>query len=244
VINEMKLSFFKAAVSTTVSRMYAAIAVAANTAIGIDLIYFRSSTSAPILYLTFDDGPGPRTQQLIYYLNMRGARATFFFSGGSCDSQADAALILSSARQSGHVVGTHGYNHINAWSSSAAIVEDDHDLGLRRLEEIGSPDENGAIAWARPPFGRLTPALISWYRRIGLAVALWDVDPVDYGSDATAEVVIKFVRNTVRSGSLVLLHENSHVWADENGASLEQLMDALISDGWTLEALPCPGKWL
>ena len=237
----MKLFFLKAAASTAASRILAVLTTFKPFSDRVSgRIYFRIPALERTLYLTFDDGPGPATQPLIDYLNLKQARATFFFTGEATESCRESASVLTAARLSGHEVGLHGYRHLNAWHHRASTIEDDHDRGLRRLLAPGNADAEITTTWARPPYGRLTRSLYAWYKRNSLAVALWDVDPADYSDGVTAADVIRYIRKTVRSGSLVLLHENSPVWAEENGTSLDRLIDGLIADGWKLEALPHP----
>jgi peptidoglycan/xylan/chitin deacetylase (PgdA/CDA1 family) len=58
--------------------------------------------------LTFDDGPGPRTEELANYLGDKGIVATFFINGKNAPGR-EAALAAVKAR--GHVLANHTQNH-------------------------------------------------------------------------------------------------------------------------------------
>jgi len=58
--------------------------------------------------LTFDDGPGPRTEELANYLGDKGIVATFFINGKNAPGR-EAALDAIKAR--GHILANHTQNH-------------------------------------------------------------------------------------------------------------------------------------
>lgn len=72
----------------------------------------------PRVALTFDDGPGPATAELLDILRDAGVRATFFVLGRNveeapwCDGDAARArALVTRALRDGHVVGNHTYSH-------------------------------------------------------------------------------------------------------------------------------------
>lgn len=196
------------------------------------------------IYLTFDDGPGPGTANIIDHLNSRDVKASFFFNGETCTDFIDSADIAAVAREvvaaavaAGHGVGLHGFTHVNAWREPAAVVVEDQERGLDVLQTILQAESASTIRWARPPYGRLTPSLVHWYAHKKLHIAFWDVNPIDYKAAKPASEVADVVRRMVRRGSIVLLHENGPIWSSTPGA-LNRLVDKLTSDGWSLKALP------
>jgi chitin deacetylase len=58
--------------------------------------------------LTFDDGPGPSTPELLDVLAEQGVRATFFLLGRNVEAQPEVVVRLL---LEGHVVGNHSYSH-------------------------------------------------------------------------------------------------------------------------------------
>ena len=66
--------------------------------------------------LTFDDGPGPYTSQLLDILDSNNVKATFFVCGnngqGDISTPGSAwSAIVQRMHQSGHQIGSHTYTH-------------------------------------------------------------------------------------------------------------------------------------
>ena len=78
--------------------------------------------------LTFDDGPGPSTTELLDVLRDSGVRATFFLLGRNveeapwCGDPRRARSIVERAAREGHVLGNHTYSHLrpDRWRELAA----------------------------------------------------------------------------------------------------------------------------
>ncbi len=183
------------------------------------------------IYLTFDDGPGAGTLRAIEALAAVGGAASFFFLGSELDALPGAPELFERLADGGHTTGLHGYAHLNAWKHSPREIAADQERGLDALKRFDS------VRWARPPYGRLTPSLLRWYKSHKLTIAFWDINPIDYDSKKsgrTRSEIIEFILESVRPGSIVLLHENSAVWCD----GIQDLAHNLVSDGWELAALP------
>src|SRR5260370_38470456 len=97
--------------------------------------------------LTFDDGPGPATGDLLDLLRAAGVRATFFLLGRNveeapwCGDPAKArALVLRAARE-GHVLGNHTYSHFrpDRWPEFAADLKKGEAVGRAVRAEAGLP---------------------------------------------------------------------------------------------------------
>ena len=69
-----------------------------------------------------DDGPNADyTELLLEGLEERGVRATFFLLGREVEKYPD---IVKEISDSGHLIGTHSYDHVNLKNlSDAAAVE-------------------------------------------------------------------------------------------------------------------------
>ncbi len=63
---------------------------------------------AKTLCLTYDDGPGPQTEELGEYLNREGISATFFVVGRHAEKYPH---VLRSLARQGHTIGNHTYSH-------------------------------------------------------------------------------------------------------------------------------------
>lgn len=70
--------------------------------------YVGTSLAPKRLALTFDDGPGNRTEELSQYLAAEGIKAAFFVNGVHLPKHPDALARLAA---DGHLVGNHTQDH-------------------------------------------------------------------------------------------------------------------------------------
>lgn len=70
-------------------------------------------------YLTFDDGPSPRTDEILKILAEQDVKATFFVVG--CNEEGDEQRLRDIVAQ-GHTIGMHSYSH--DYGKVYASVED------------------------------------------------------------------------------------------------------------------------
>jgi len=75
-----------------------------------------------VIYLTFDDGPGPYTQRLLDILSSNGVKATFFVTA----AYPEYSYLIGQEYNAGHTVGVHTYTHNyrKIYSSEAAYWND------------------------------------------------------------------------------------------------------------------------
>lgn len=83
---------------------------------------------APV-YLTFDDGPGRDTPDLLDAL--QGAPATFFMLGRNVDANPEFARRV---RADGHTIGNHSYTHVDFDQASLERIAQEIDAGGAAIE--------------------------------------------------------------------------------------------------------------
>ena len=127
--------------------------------------------------LTFDDGPGPYTGQVLAALRAGQVHATFFVVGSHVAT--DPALVTRAAAE-GHLIGNHTWDHVypqnlpHGWTTSYLT------------DQIGRTDSAVVSAtglptcFFRPPGGFMPPAVTVVGRRVREQVALWSIDPRDW----------------------------------------------------------------
>lgn len=147
--------------------------------------------------LTFDDGPHPeQTKRLLDGLLARETRATFFLVGEQLAGNED--LVLRMGRE-GHQVGNHTWSHKSLQEAKGAAFQEE----IRRVEEALEEILGKDGAWLRPPYGQITAAQMA---QVNVPLVKWSVDPRDWESRNTAQVV-QAVLETVEPGSIILLHD-------------------------------------
>ncbi|MFF7586364.1 polysaccharide deacetylase family protein [Kitasatospora purpeofusca] len=195
------------------------------------LLLVGGGGSAPLVALTFDDGPHPEyTPQVLDVLARYDAPAAFFCIG--LHALAHPGVVRRIAAE-GHTLGNHSWSH--------AYLPDLGPIGLR--EQLGFTADALARAcggirpsrWLRPPYGGRSPELLKAVAGSGLSTALWDVDAKDW-SRPGAEVVAERVLNGVGPGSVVLMHDGGGD-RSQTVAALPEVITGLRRRGYRIVGL-------
>lgn len=192
----------------------------------------RLPTTERQIYLTVDDGPSSKSVELADILQAHNICATWFLVGKSAQSRSQTVRHLA---ETGHQFGNHSYRHVDAWRAPWSVVELDLDDGLQAVEQITGT----RCLWTRPPFGRIRPATLRWCRDHDQGAMLWDVLADDFRALPIPAKVASRVRSSVRSGSIVVIHDKAR---DENLEITMRTIAGLVSDGWTFGRLPAPAR--
>ncbi len=196
------------------------------------LLWRVDTNGAPIVYLTFDDGPTPHlTPRLLDLLAENDATATFFLLGKHVALDSGLVRLIQDA---GHRIGLHGYDHLDAWSADPRTVVTDLERGLDLLSSLTSNE----IRHFRPPFGRFRKFSLDWARERDLTVVMWDVMPGDFIPSTPHTLMVSRVRQRVRNGSIIVLHDswNPNVML-HTSAALDEMLRVLRDSGWRFERL-------
>lgn len=106
------------------------------------------------LVLSFDDGPGVvMTPRLLDLLDRNNVKATFFILGSKVEGNES---IIARIIMSGHEVGSHGSDHLNAWQTIPWKAIQDIKNGIDALLKI---DIHCRLF--RPPYGKVN--IITWF---------------------------------------------------------------------------------
>ncbi|ORY47470.1 family 4 carbohydrate esterase, partial [Rhizoclosmatium globosum] len=101
--------------------------------------------------LTFDDGPGDWTGELLDYLMEQGIKATFFVNGNnwSCIYDKPYTDFIIRAHKEGHQIGHHTWSHKALTEISDAEVHQE----MQRLEDAFQRIFGFVPRYMRPPYG-------------------------------------------------------------------------------------------
>lgn len=160
-------------------------------------IVWRVPTSAPLVALTFDDGPAPdHTPEVLAVLARHGARATFFLIG---DRAAAHPRLVSDLRRAGHEVGNH------YWTIRSTLGASDQEFvrDLRRTEAVLDLSPPKLF---RPPGGRLRPRQLARLRAEGYRCILGSAYPYD-PAHPPARYIRWLVAKNLAPGVIVILHD-------------------------------------
>lgn len=163
------------------------------------------------LALTFDDGPGPYTQQLVAMLDRLHVHATFF-AIGSQEQYFSAGTIAEI--KSGDVVGDHTETHpMMATLSPHEQYEELFDQ-MAQIEVIGGRRPR----LFRPPYGSFDATTFKELHHLRLLMILWSVDTSDYTLPGVSAIVHAALAGA-KPGAIILMHDG--------GGNREQTIAAL-----------------
>jgi peptidoglycan/xylan/chitin deacetylase (PgdA/CDA1 family) len=185
--------------------------------------------------LTYDDGPNdPHTLRLLEVLAKHNVKATFFLLGRFTKQRPDIARELTRA---GHVVGNHTFSHPNLIFASALQTK----LQLLDCQQALSDAVGEHSPLFRPPFGARRPTTLRTVRALGLEPVMWNVTGGDW-KGKPAEYVERRVRQRVRGGDVILLHDGGHAAFGADRSQTVIATDRLIawhkSEGYEFVTVP------
>ncbi|MXX46371.1 MAG: polysaccharide deacetylase family protein [Acidimicrobiia bacterium] len=186
---------------------------------------------APVVYLTFDDGPHPiHTPQVLEILAAYQIKATFFVVGDMVRRWPDPARQIV---EKGHAIQLHSWNHDTLTAFNRKQFT--RDMNRTQTELLYATRTQGTCL--RPPYGATNSKVEKWAKELGLAVELWDVSGNDW-TDITVEGIARRVLRGVAPGSVVLLHDGGGP-RSRTVSALDIIIPALLEDGYRFGLL-CP----
>ena len=180
---------------------------------------YDETKQRPMIALTFDDGPGEYTEELINCLVENNAKATFFMLGQNVEAYPEIAKELSDA---GMELGNHSYSHpdlVTIGADAAAQQVSNTDAALKTATGFEA-------TVMRPPGGSFNDSVKA---AIDHPLIIWSIDTRDWATkseDQTYQVVM----DNAQDGSVVLMHD-IHEWSVK--AAIRMIPD-LIAKGFKL----------
>jgi peptidoglycan/xylan/chitin deacetylase (PgdA/CDA1 family) len=151
------------------------------------------------LALTFDDGPGPYTQQLVATLNRLHVHATFFAIG---EEEHYFSAGSSLELRSGDVIGDHTETHPMMASLSAHDQREELVEQIARIELLGGPRPR----LFRPPYGSFNATTFRLLHQLHLLMVLWSTDTSDYTMPGVSAIVHSALTGA-HPGAIILMHD-------------------------------------
>ncbi len=152
------------------------------------------------IVLTYDDGPGAEvTEKILALLKAYDVRATFFMLGMKIETDLELPHKLV---QAGHEIGSHSFQHLNAWTRSPLAVYRD----IKRGFAVARVFDRTLLF--RPPHGKVTLATMLQIWLSQCRLAWWTLDSTDtWSCPMQIERVIERIR--ADGGGVILMHDHS-----------------------------------
>ncbi|SEP78666.1 Putative cell wall binding repeat-containing protein [Lachnospiraceae bacterium NE2001] len=187
-----------------------------------------------IIYLTFDDGPGPYTQRLLNILSTNGVKATFFVTA----AYPEYSYLIAQEYNAGHTVGVHTYTHNyqKIYASEAAYWSD-----FEKMENVIETQTGSRTNLFRFPGGSsnkvssfnsgvMTRLTIQADQK-GYKYFDWNVLSGDAGDTTSSAKVYENMVNGVKTHneSVILCHDIKDYTID----AIEDFIPWALSNGYT-----------
>jgi peptidoglycan/xylan/chitin deacetylase (PgdA/CDA1 family) len=169
--------------------------------------------------VTFDDGPGDYTHEVLDALDARRAAATFFLQGVNVGSHADDVARMQAE---GHEIGNHTWNHPDLTKLTDPEIADQ----LARTSQAIQDASGQRPTTFRPPYGAVDPRVLA---QTDLPAILWTIDTNDWQLPDDDTLLDRAV-DQPKPGAIILLHD-----IHENTARMTPaILDGLLGHGYTL----------
>jgi len=177
----------------------------------------------PVLYLSFDDGPSPRTHEILTLLKNYDALATFFCVGQNVERYPNC---LEDIRKAGHRIGNHTHTHRKGWKVSKKTYLDD----VERAQKSIKSD------LFRPPYGKMT---LGQYRALKkkYRVVMWSHLSYDFDPEMPVDHFLVKLQSDFKGGEIVVLHDNIKYF-DRSFEMLQKILAWSKVEGIKCAAIP------
>ena len=170
---------------------------------GVKDYYFNEDGSydpskvRPMLALTFDDGPGEYTDELLDCLEENNAHATFFMLGQNVGSWESTVQRMADI---GCEIGSHSWDHPNLYDLSMDSVAKEFSDTDAALEKACG--QKASVA--RAPYGNWSDDIIS---TVGKPFFTWSLDSMDWSYLDVNKDYDAVMNGDLTDGSIILMHD-------------------------------------
>lgn len=161
---------------------------------------FAGSRETPHVAITFDDGPGSDTGDVLDALQSLDVRSTFFVVSERALANPGA---IDRMIEAGHEVGLHMKRHVSAflttpWRSYREVRE-----GLDQVAKLTGQRPT----LFRPPWGHMNLGTWLAVRQFRLTPVFWNIAPDDWRPDRAPEWMSRYVVQLAQPGTVVVMHD-------------------------------------
>ena len=188
--------------------------------------------------LTFDDGPGALTSEILDILLANNIKATFFVIGSNVTGREH---LLMRAYNEGHTIAAHSWSHRDYTTMTKAEMIAD----LRKTKQAIKNCIGHRPRYFRPPFGAYNELVVKTVTDAGYKFVHWNLDSEDWKlAGSSTDVLVAHFKNQIKdadhatSSWIALFHDQYHVTAE----ALQKIIDYVKSKHYTFITMDecCP----
>ncbi|MCC9309028.1 polysaccharide deacetylase family protein [Kitasatospora sp. RB6PN24] len=198
---------------------------------GTSVVYRTASGAAggKTVALTFDDGPGPYTGQILDLLDQYHAKATFCEIGpqASANPALVKRIVADGNRLCDHTVHHPQPMHTLPLDKQTYEITAAKDM----ITRAGGPGTQ--VSWFRAPGGDFSTANRQIAVQDGLRPLGWTVDTRDWARPGVDQILAN-AKSELKPGGIILMHDGGGD-RSQSVAALAQLLPWLVQQGYTFD---------
>ncbi len=185
-----------------------------------------------VIALTFDDGPGPYTPQVLSMLEHYQVPATFFEIGEEVAAYPQYSKMVTAA---GFPVEDHTWSHPDLTTIPASSVAAQIDMTQAEIQAVTGTTPQ----CVRPPYDAWNSTVLSTIAARGLTTMSYSVDPMDWSLPGVQTIVNRVV-GAAFPRAVVDMHDGGGD-RSQTVAALPQIITELRAQGYTFVSI-CGGS--
>ncbi len=208
-------------------------------------VYGNNDTYTPngkSIYLTFDDGPGPYTEELLDILKKYNVKATFFVTNQGLTKGYDNLILR--AYQEGHTIGLHTNTHnYNIYTNETTYFNDLYAIqdkveritGMKSFIIRFPGGSSNTVSQSYDNGSHIMSKLTKAVEAKGFRYFDWNVSSGDAGETTNTNVVAKNVIQSLGNNStyMVLQHDIKNF----SVKAVSQIIEYGLSHGYTFRPI-------
>ncbi len=180
---------------------------------------YDESVKRKMVALTFDDGPGEYTMDLLNFLEQYDAHVTFFVLGNNAQEYPEELNKMVSL---GYEIGNHSYDH----AQLSTLGEDQVYNEFSQTDDIIESACGVKPSIVRIPYGETSDTL---FAAAGRPCIMWNIDTLDW-STLNADSTYNEVMQNITDGDIILMHDIHSPTVD----AAKRIVPALLEQGYKL----------
>ena len=168
------------------------------------VFYTRGSSDIKEVALSFDDGPGLSTKDILRILDKKDVKATFFLLGTSV---AKRPKLVKEIYSKGHELANHTYNHMNFFRYDDETDKEEKIKGeLLSCQDLIRDITGYRTRLVRFPHGYLREDAIEVAKETNYKIINWTFG-IDWERDLDQEEMLKLYLENAKPGTIFLMHD-------------------------------------
>ncbi|MEQ1635329.1 MAG: polysaccharide deacetylase family protein [Methylococcales bacterium] len=194
--------------------IYGVFSVDANFFINV---HCQADTPNKVISISFDDGPGEFTAEILQILQDYGVKAAFFCIGKQIQANSPIALDI---HQQGHIIGNHSFSHhlLFDFFLSKPMLQDLQAMDRATYEVIGLKPQ-----LFRPPYGVTNPFVKNAIVQGNYTPIGWSVRSLDTVIKSEHKLLNKCLSG-LKPGAIYLFHDTQKITLAILPAFIEQVL--------------------